>query len=79
MDFARNNFNFYRCQHGAGRKNDIVYGMNPNTPFLPLLLNQSGYTTFGIFNVYLLSEQFGFNKGFDHFSCNWMGSAEAEN
>ncbi len=66
-------------QHGAGRKNDQVYGMNPNTPFLPLLLNHSGYATCGIFNVYLLSEQFGFNKGFDSFSCNWMGSTEAEN
>ncbi len=59
--------------HGAGRVNTVVYSMNPELPLLPILLNRSGYSCAGIFNVYLLSEQFGFHRGFDFFSCNWLG------
>lgn len=65
-------------EHGAGRRNGIVYGMSPELSTIPLLLNRAGYTCAGIFNVYLLSEQFGFNRGFDSFSCNWLGHGQAE-
>lgn len=64
--------------HGAGRRGSTVFAMNSQISTLPLFLNQSGYSCSGIFNVYLLSEQFGFNRGFDQFSCEWLGHGKAE-
>ena len=65
-------------EHGAGRRSNTVYGMSNEISTIPLLLHHAGYSCAGIFNVYLLSEQFGFNRGFDSFSCNWLGHGEAE-
>lgn len=66
-------------QHGAGRRGSVVYSMNRETPTLPVLLHRNGYKCMGIFNVYLLSEQFGFNRGFDRYTCSWLGHGEAAN
>lgn len=64
-------------EHGAGRRGNDVYAMSPELETLPLLLNREGYSTKGIFNIYLLSEQFGFHRGFDSFSCEWLGDGRA--
>ncbi len=64
-------------EHGAGRRNDEVYEMNYEIPTIPLLLNRNGYDCAGIFNVYLLSEEFGFNRGFDSFSNEYLGHGRA--
>lgn len=64
-------------EHGAGRRGNSVYAMSYDVPTIPLLLKREGYSTMGIFNVFLLSEQFGFNKGFDRFSCEWLGDGRA--
>lgn len=64
-------------EHAAGRRGEAVYSMNHDLPILPLVLNRAGYNCAGIFNVYLLSEQFGFNRGFDSFSCEWLGHGNA--
>ncbi|MCK5851186.1 MAG: sulfatase [Kiritimatiellae bacterium] len=64
-------------EHGAGRRGNSVYAMNYDVPTIPLMLKREGYSTMGIFNVFLLSEQFGFNKGFDRFSCDWLGDGRA--
>ena len=64
-------------EHGAGRRGNTVYAMNNSITTIPLFLKQRGYTTMGIFNIYLLSEQFGFNRGFDGFSCDWLGDGRA--
>lgn len=64
-------------EHGAGRRGNAVMAMNYDVPTIPLLLKRQGYVTKGIFNVFLLSEQFGFNKGYDSFSCDWLGHGRA--
>lgn len=64
-------------EHGAGRRGNTVYAMNNSITTIPLFMKQCGYTTMGIFNIYLLSEQFGFNRGFDGFSCQWLGDGRA--
>lgn len=64
-------------EHGAGRRGNAVMAMNYEIPTIPLFLKGQGYTTKGIFNIFLLSEQFGFNKGFDSFSCEWLGDGRA--
>lgn len=64
-------------EHGAGRRGNAVMAMNYDVPTIPLLLKRQGYTTKGIFNIFLLSEQFGFNKGYDSFSCDWLGDGRA--
>ncbi len=56
--------------HGAGRNTGTMttFGMNPGMPILPELFENAGYRTCGIFNVPLLSEVYGFDRGFDHYS-----------
>ncbi|MFO7950639.1 MAG: sulfatase [Candidatus Fermentibacteraceae bacterium] len=64
-------------EHGAGRRGNNVYAMSRDLQTLPLLLKRRDYGTAGIFNVFLLSEQFGFHLGFDSFSCEWLGDGRA--
>lgn len=64
-------------EHAAGRRGEVVYAMNPGLETIPLVLHREGYRCYGIFNVYLLSEQFGFNRGFDRYACEWLGNGKA--
>lgn len=64
-------------QHGAGRRPNGDHGLHPEIPILPVIFNQFGYRTCGIFNVVLLNENHGFNRGFDHYSCALDGSGRA--
>ncbi len=64
-------------RHGAGRMGGTVRTANQGIPTLPMIMSRNGFQCFGIFNVYLLSEQLGFNRGFDMFSCDWLGHGRA--
>ncbi|OPL17948.1 MAG: hypothetical protein AVO35_07250 [Candidatus Aegiribacteria sp. MLS_C] len=66
--------------HGAGM--DVptgrVFGMDPEMPLLAMVMNDNGYATAGFFNVYLLSGDFGFHRGFDLFECRDDGNGKAD-
>lgn len=66
--------------HGAGM--DVptgrVFGMDPEMPLLATVMNDNGYATAGFFNVYLLSGDFGFHRGFDLFMCRDDGNGKAD-
>lgn len=64
--------------HGADKVDGYVYGLDPEIPLITTLLKSEGYQTGGLFNVYLLSEQFGFHRGFDAYNCNYLGDGEAD-
>ena len=67
------------AHHGAGRRIGISYDyiLHPEIPVLPVFFKEAGYRTCGIFNVVLLSESYGFDKGFDHYSCEADGNGRA--
>ena len=67
------------AHHGAGRRPGISYdyGPHPEMPIMPVLFKEAGYRTCGIFNVVLLNEAYGFDKGFDHYSCEADGGGRA--
>lgn len=54
-----------------------VYGFDPATPTMAMMFNSAGYRTAGFFNVDLLSEDFGFHRGFDTYSCRENGNGMA--
>lgn len=66
--------------HGAGM--DVptgrVFGMDPEMPLLTMIMKGNGYSTAGFFNVYLLSADFGFHRGFDFFRCRDNGDGTAD-
>jgi len=66
---------------GHGAEMDVplgnVYGLDPATPTMPVLFNSAGYRTAGFFNVDLLSEDFGFHRGFNTYSCRENGNGMA--
>lgn len=51
--------------------------MHPEMPILPVIFSQAGYRTCGIFNVVLLSRYYGFDRGFDRYSCTLGGGGRA--
>ncbi len=67
--------------HGAGVFNGAFYGIDAALPTIPLLIKRgAGYQTAAFYNVILMSEDFGFNQGFDHFDCQGLaGKASSRN
>lgn len=57
--------------HGAckSKEDKCNYGLDPDFPTIPSLLNDAGYNTAAFHNVLLLDANHGFDKGFDHFIC----------
>jgi arylsulfatase len=55
--------------HGAGVIDGQVFGLDPELPTIPILLDDAGYTTFGEFSIAWFGNEFGFHMGFDHFRC----------
>ncbi|MCD4708102.1 MAG: sulfatase [Candidatus Sabulitectum sp.] len=47
--------------------------LDPQLPSLPATLQNSGFQTSGFINFVLLSEEFGFNHGFDWYDCDGSG------
>ena len=64
-------------QHGTGRRPDGDHVLHAEMPILPVIFSQAGYRTCGIFNVVLLSQHHGFDRGFDQFSCTLGGGGRA--
>lgn len=66
--------------HGAGMHvpTGEVYGMDPEMPLLAMEMKRNGYETAGFFNIYLLSGDFGFHRGFDLFVCRENGDGKAD-
>ena len=52
--------------------------LDTRLPSLPSEVQGSGYQTSGFTNFVLLSEEFGFNIGFDHYDCEGSGTRTAE-
>jgi len=67
--------------HGAGYYNDAFYGIDTSLPTIPLMLRRSaGYQTAAFFNGVFMSEDFGFQQGFDFFDCQYTpGKANLRN
>lgn len=60
-------------QHGSGRRGDGDHVLHAEVPTIPSIFEAAGYATCGIFNVCVLSEQMGFARGFDYYSCAEYG------
>ena len=66
---------------------DDGVSLDPQTPFLPELLQKQGWGTGGFVSTMYVSSLFGFDRGFDHFEDfellsekkNLSGSVDAEN
>ncbi len=65
---------FFRLENDEGIRN---YALDPSLPSLPVLFGQAGYRTCGIVNVTLLRDEYNFDIGFDHYSCNLAGHGQA--
>lgn len=64
-------------EHGAGRRGETIYGLAGSLPTIPGELHAAGYECIGYFNVYLLSSELGFHRGFDSFHCDPLGHGMA--
>ena len=49
------------------------YGLNPEFETISTILGANGYITLGFVNSPYLAEDFGFNRGFDHYSMHLSG------
>ena len=67
--------------HGAGYYNDTFYGIDTSLPTIPLMLKRSaGFQTAAFFNGVFMSEDFGFQQGYDYFDCQYApGKANLRN
>ena len=50
-----------------------IFGMNSQLPTIATILHGEKYTSAAFFNIFLMSETFGYHRGFDHFQCNPEG------
>ncbi len=64
-------------QHGTRKRLDGDHRLHIDAPTIPILFNNAGYRTCGIFNVSLLNADHGFAGGFEHFSCASRGRGRA--
>jgi arylsulfatase A-like enzyme len=55
--------------HRAGIWDGTFYGLDPALPLVHEYFGREGYQTAAFFNVVFMSEDFGFQRGFDHFDC----------
>jgi arylsulfatase A-like enzyme len=53
------------------------YGLDPDLETLPEIMQKAGFRTFGLANVCLLSHVYGFDSGFDTYSCTGAGHGRA--
>ena len=54
------------------------FALDPALPTLPELMSQGGYRTFGLANVCLLRDIYGFDRGFQQYSVHNAGHGRAE-
>lgn len=55
----------YPQSHGAGQIESDLFGLDPELPFLPVLMQEAGYHTFGEFCIPWLGPEFGYDRGWD--------------
>lgn len=55
----------YPQQHGAGQFEGQLYGLEGDLPFLPEIMAEAGYHTYGDFAIPWLGPDFGFDRGWD--------------
>ena len=60
-----------------GETQKLIYTLDKDLPSLPVLLNEAGFSTRGIANFTILSDVYGFDAGFDQYSCNEDGAGRA--
>ncbi|MCK5117343.1 MAG: sulfatase [Candidatus Aegiribacteria sp.] len=53
------------------------YALDENLLSIPVLLSEAGFSTCGIANVCLLGDIYGFDNGFNNYSCNSAGHGMA--
>ncbi len=53
------------------------FALDPALPTAPELFSQAGFTTWGLANVAVLRDIYGFNRGFDYYSFNNTGHGKA--
>jgi len=63
--------------HMTGNRGGIDYGLDPELQNIATILKEEGYVTLGFVNVVLLSTDFGFANGFDHYSSYPDGNGRA--
>ncbi|MBD3278092.1 MAG: sulfatase-like hydrolase/transferase [Candidatus Aegiribacteria sp.] len=65
----------------AGEENGevvkLIYELDTDLPSLPVILRDAGFSTFGLANFTILSSIYGFNEGFDTYSCHPTGEGRA--
>lgn len=55
----------------------LIYTLDTDLPSMPVSLRDAGFSTFGIANFMILSDVYGFDVGFDQYSCNDDGEGRA--
>ncbi len=55
----------------------LIYKLDTDLPSLPVLMRDGGFATFGVANFTILSDIYGFDQGFDTYSCHPTGEAQA--
>ncbi|MBD3277913.1 MAG: sulfatase-like hydrolase/transferase [Candidatus Aegiribacteria sp.] len=65
------------CNWSSDSTADKNMALDETLPTLPLLMQDAGYSTFGLANVCLLSDNYGFHRGFDHYYCRNAGHGMA--
>lgn len=61
----------------SGETIKLIYTLDTDLPSLPVLLNEAGFSTRGIANFTILSDVYGFDAGFDQYSCDEDGAGRA--
>lgn len=76
--------------HGAGISNEVQNiddrsewqrwdnMLHPDAPYLPTMLRDAGYRTYGHFNTAFVDSTHGFSRGFDHYACQLSQPADAD-
>lgn len=54
--------------HGINTRDGYMTGIPDDYTTLPEILDNAGYDTYGLFNVPVMAEEYGFHQGFDHIS-----------
>jgi len=63
--------------HGAGTRDGLNYGLDPELPNIATVLKKAGYITLGMVNVSILGNDYGVATGFDYYSWNENGAGRA--
>ena len=63
--------------HRAGMRHGTFYGLDPGLETIATMMKKRNYVTMGFVNTHLISGDFGFDLGFDHYSWTGTGHGRA--